>query len=107
MSRPRSDPPKKSPELIRAETRGHQLLRDYCRVKVGVQADLVRKTGIYPATVSKMSNGKTPITLEAAIQFEVATGGALRADVLCPSRADLLKEFKADSYAPVEEPIAA
>jgi DNA-binding transcriptional regulator YdaS (Cro superfamily) len=95
MARPRSNPVKKTADLVRAEEKGQKVLYEYCRAKAGVQANLVRATGIYPATISKMSNGKTPISMDAAILLEVATGGVLKAAILCPARAELFAQFKA------------
>lgn len=83
----------KPSELIEQEEAGRVLLNAYCRAKQGNSAFLARKTDLMPATVSNMSNGKSPINIEAALLLEVATDGVLLADKLCPGRADLLAQF--------------
>lgn len=83
----------KSDELLQAEAEGQKLLYAFCRERHGNQAFLVRATNLLTATLSRMTNGETPINLEAALLLEAATKGALPADKLCPSRADLLAQF--------------
>lgn len=79
--------------LLAAEEEGRQLLYNFCRAKHGNQSLLIRSTGLLGATVSRMTNGQTPINLEAALLMDVATGCNLPAEKLCPSRADLIAQF--------------
>ena len=81
----------KTPGILQAEEAGRQALRLYCAGR-GKQARLCDITGIDKAAMSRMISGKDGymIGLEVAIILEVATAGALRAEVLCPSRAHLL-----------------
>jgi DNA-binding transcriptional regulator YdaS (Cro superfamily) len=95
MPTPRNNPKPVDKKLVRAEAAGQAKLHEYCRAKHGNQAAIVRKTGIYPATLSRMANGLIPIPLEAAILIAVATDGALTAEQLCPSKAELLAQFAA------------
>lgn len=85
----------KDPALAEKEREGQELLHRYTRARSGVQAELIRKTGMFPAVMSRMSNFKAPITLEAAIMLEVATDGELQAEKLCPGRAQLIASFRA------------
>lgn len=93
MPRYITPPPPKSPELIEAEEAAAYALSAYFSRGFGVQAKLSRDTGIEPSTLSKMGKGTGPISLEQAILIDVATDGELRAEFLCPSRADLLARF--------------
>lgn len=83
----------KSPELATAERKGQDLLHSHCRQRVGNAKDLVDNTGLHASVISRMSNYTTPINLEAAMLLDVASNGQLPADVLCPSRADLIQRF--------------
>lgn len=83
----------KPPELVAAEAAGKEALRRYCRDRQGRAADIARKTDILPPVLSKMANQGTYINLEAAVLIEVATEGELRAEVLCPARADVLGDL--------------
>lgn len=79
-----------------AERAGKMELYRHFREYHGCQAKLSRDTGIHIAVLSKMANQpEYIITLDAALLMEVATAGKLRAEVLCPSRADLLAAFLA------------
>lgn len=85
----------KPDELVAAEKLAQELLNNYCRAKHGNQAKLVRDTGLLGATLSRMANGHIQINLESALLIDVATGGALPAEKLCPSRAELMTQFLA------------
>lgn len=85
----------KSPELIEAEKVGKKKFNTYCRAKQGNIAQLSKDTGLAQGTISTMSTGPTAISLESAIKIEVATRGELRADELCPSRAEWIAQFLA------------
>lgn len=93
----------KSDELIEAEQAGHAMLNAHCRAKQGNQAYLSRATDLLPTTLSNMCHGKTAINLEAAILIEVASGGALPAEKLCPSRAELLTQLMQQRAAKTAE----
>lgn len=89
-----------SPEMGRvqspAEQEGKRALHRYVREFHGRQAQLSRATGLHTVVLSKMANQpEYIITLDAAMMMEVATEGELRADVLCPSRAELMEQFVA------------
>lgn len=83
----------KNDDLIQAEKDGQAKLYAYCRAKAGRQAELSRLTGMIPAVISRMANGHTPVSMEAAVALEVASNGALKADELCPSKAGLLFKY--------------
>jgi DNA-binding transcriptional regulator YdaS (Cro superfamily) len=83
----------KPPELVAAEEAGRMALRTYCRAEPGRAANIARYTGLLPAVLSRMANKDTHINLEAAVMIDVATDGAVRAEVLCPGRAELLGQF--------------
>lgn len=83
----------KTDDLLEAEQAGRVMLNTYTRAKQGNQAALARKTDLLAGTICKMCNGGTQISMEAAILIEVATEGVLRADKLCPSRAELLDQL--------------
>jgi hypothetical protein len=73
---------------------GKTALYRYFREYHGCQAKMSRDTGIHVGVLSKMASyPEYVITLDAAMMIEVATNGELRADVLCPSRADTLAQF--------------
>ena len=83
-------------EFEQAEIDGKAKLRTWFRSGVGRQAETSRRTGIFPAILSKMAN--VPgygIGFEYAVLIEVATEGAVPAHVLCPSRADALGKLLA------------
>ena len=85
----------KSTDLIAAEAAGKEALRMYCRYRQGRATEISNKTGILLSVLSKMANKSNHINLEAAVLIEAATEGELRADVLCPSRADVLAKLLA------------
>lgn len=86
----------KSPELVQAELAGKEALRKWFYSGVGRQAEVARRTGMFPGNLSKMARPDGyGIGLEAAVLIEVATEGDLRAEVLCPSRADVLAKLLA------------
>lgn len=80
-------------EQAEAERAGREALRAYCDSRRGVQAALCRKTNILPSQLCRIISGKTVVTLEAALLLEVATEGAVPAESLCPSRAELMKQL--------------
>lgn len=83
-----------TPQLIKAQQRARDILRGYFRSDHGVQAQLARDTGIQASFLSSMAHDDDrPVSLENAILMDVATKGALKAEVLCPARADKIKQF--------------
>lgn len=84
--------PIKPAALVQAEQHASEALYNYFRGGHGVQARISRETGIEAPALSKMGKG-APISFEHAILLDVATGSQLRAEMLCPSRADLLSRF--------------
>lgn len=95
-------PPEKTPELQAAEAAGANALAAYFQSGFGVQAQLSRDTGIAPPALSRMSKGTNTIMITSALLIEVATKGALPAELLCPSKADLLSRFMLTRAAKVE-----
>lgn len=86
----------RSPALVKAEEAGQKALLSYFRSDFGLQAKVSRATGIVQVVLSRMANhADYPIAMEAAIKIEVATEGALKAETLCPSCADVLQKFVA------------
>ena len=85
--------PPKAPELIAAEQAAQEALRRYFRRELGMQAMVARETGIAPAALSRMAKHGEVISLEHALRIELATGGELRAEALCPSRAGIVNQF--------------
>lgn len=82
-----------TPEQIAAQEAGQKALRDYFHGEIGRQKDVANASGLYASMLSRMACGHTPINLETAIALEVATKGELRAEVLCPLRAEVLNRF--------------
>jgi len=79
-----------------AEQAGKNALYRFYREYHGCQAQLSRDTGLSVPMLTKMARyPEYFITMEAAMLVEVASKGALRAEVLCPSRADLIGQFLA------------
>jgi DNA-binding transcriptional regulator YdaS (Cro superfamily) len=95
MPKPKINPAPKDSDLAEAENQASAALALYLRSLVGRHTATARATGIHPPSLTRMSQGKQPITLDAAVLLDVASGGALRAEVLCPSRAKVLAEFLA------------
>lgn len=85
----------KTPALEKKEAAGAAALHTYLRATQGRQAAISRASGIPAPSLSRMSNRRAPISLEAAIALTVATDGELKADVLCPSQRELLAHFVA------------
>lgn len=83
----------KSPELIAAEQAGKEALRKYFYSGRARQKEMEEKTGMLSSALSRMANKDVHINLDAAVMMEVASCGELRAEVLCPERADVLREF--------------
>lgn len=84
----------KTPEMAEREREGKLALRLYFRSEPGRQAELHSKTGILQSVLSKMANQETyTLNLDSAVLIEVATEGVLRAEVLCPTRAEVLGKF--------------
>lgn len=69
------------------------ILHSYFRGGIGRQKDASAASGILASTLSSMAHGRVPITLEAAVLLDVATESAVRAQDLCPARADVLDKF--------------
>jgi DNA-binding transcriptional regulator YdaS (Cro superfamily) len=82
-----------SPEQLAAERAGREALHEYFQTRIGRQKATAETTGIEASILSRMARGHMPISLEYSIVLEVASKGALRAEVLCPSRADVLNRF--------------
>lgn len=83
---------KRSEKMLTPEQRAGQLaLHSYFQAGIGRQKKIAAASGIFASTLSSMAHGRMPITLEAAILIEVASGGAVLAEALCPGRADVLK----------------
>lgn len=91
----------KSPDLVQAERDGAAALNAWLSAKPGRGAYLSRRTGMLPATISRMKWGTIAITAEAAILIELATGRALWAETLCPSMALLLRMYRGVELVPV------
>lgn len=92
MPRKRSDDVPQ-PEQMEAERVGQAVLHEYFQSRIGRQKATAEATGIEASLLSRMARGHMPISLEYSIALEVASKGALRAEVLCPSRADVLNRF--------------
>lgn len=82
-----------TPEQLEQTRAAAQTLHKYFRAGVGRQRQTAKDSGIFASMLSNMAHGRSPITLEAAIALELATKGELRAEVLCPVRADVLQRF--------------
>lgn len=93
MPRYINPPQPKSPDLVAAEKAAQEALRKYFRRELGMQALIARQTGIAPPILSKLAKHGDGMSLEHAMRIEVATGGELRTEMLCPARADLLGQF--------------
>lgn len=90
MTRTTRQAPPKAPELIAAEARGQAALRAYFDRKIGLQSLLAEATGLHNSSLCRMSRQQAAISFEDAVLIDIATKGELRAEDLCPSRADLL-----------------
>lgn len=80
--------------LTPEEILGQLYLESWLESKTGRGAYLSRRTGMDVASISRMKNGFTRITLEAAILIELGTDRALKAEILCPSMAEVIKRFR-------------
>lgn len=84
----------KPPALAKAEDEARKALSDYFRQEHGTQKTVSDITGIPQSMLSRMAGRKpSSIAFEAAVAIEVATKGALKVELLCPSRVELLKDF--------------
>lgn len=84
----------KSDEILQAEKAAAEALNAYFDSGYGVQAMMVRDTGIPAPVLTKMRKpGNYPISLEHAMLMEMASNGELTAELLCPARAELLARF--------------
>lgn len=84
----------KTPEVESKEREGKLVLRAYLRAEPGRQMDMSQRTGILQSVLSKMANQESyALNLDSAVLIEVATEGAIRAEVLCPTRAEVLGQF--------------
>lgn len=72
---------------------GQAILHSYFRAGIGRQKETAAASGILASTLSSMAHGRIPITLESAVLIDVATEGAVRAQSLCPTRAEALNQF--------------
>lgn len=70
------------------------LLRAYCDSEHGNQTKLAKATGLHAGHISRMSRGLNNIGMEHAIRLEIASGGLLRAEDLCPQGRDILIAFR-------------
>lgn len=77
-------------EFFEQEDAGREQLQAYCSIR-GRQADICRKSGLDKAELSRMLTGDRAIGLEAALRIEVATKGKFTVEILCPSKAYLLR----------------
>lgn len=82
-----------SPEELAAARAGQAALHEFFQSRIGRQKDVAAASGIAASTLSSMARERAPITMEAAILIEVAAAGAVRAEVLCPSRANVIDKF--------------
>lgn len=83
-------------ELVEAEDAARKTLFEYFLKQHGRQKQMALATGIPQPLLSRMAkNPKASIALEAAIAIEVASGGELKAEKLCPARAELVEQFMA------------
>lgn len=82
------------PPLTLAEIIGRDLLAVWLAAKHGRGIYLSERTGIDVASISRMKSGLMRITLEAAIRIEIGTSRTLRAEILCPSMAYMIKRFR-------------
>lgn len=87
-------PPSTDPKILEAEQEAQKMLYAHLRKYHGVQRDLSARTGIQATFLSKLANkpGQV-IALETAILIELGTDGELRAEDLCPARADVIAQF--------------
>lgn len=90
MQRPTDPAAPGAAELAAAEMRGQLALRAYFNRQIGLQKLLAEATGLHQASLCRMSKHKAAISFEDAVLIDIATKGELRAEDLCPSRADLL-----------------
>jgi DNA-binding transcriptional regulator YdaS (Cro superfamily) len=89
-------PPSTDPNIIRAEKKAQKMLYAYMRQRHGIQQELARETGIKASFLSRLANRDNQvIAMETAILIELASKGELKAELLCPARADVIKRFLA------------
>lgn len=93
MPRYKNEAALRDPRFAEAEQAARQMLYNYFRSYHGAQAILSRETGIAAPILSRMANQNETIALEYAMRIEVASAGKLRAELLCPSGAELLQRF--------------
>lgn len=92
-------------ELIAAEEAGRQCLRDWLRAARGRHAALARTMNLAPPSLSRLAAvGGTYISMEYALRLELASrelapDNTLRAEELCPARAELITQFAAGRRA--------
>jgi hypothetical protein len=85
---------KRYPEQTQADIDGREALIAWLGAKTGRGAYLADRTGFDVATISRMKSGFTRITLEAAVLIELGTERALKAEILCPALAGVIKKFR-------------
>lgn len=95
------------PAIIEQEIEAQDILRQYVDDQHGNQKRLALDTGINATFISRLCNkpGQT-IALETAILIELATGGKLRAESLCPARAEVIRRFLAARTEFVQKGVA-
>lgn len=76
-----------------AERAAQEILHEYFQSRIGRQKATAQASGIDASILSRMARGHATISLENSIALEVASNGALKAEQLCPSRAEVLKRF--------------
>lgn len=54
----------------------------------GAAHELARKSGLTPATISKLRNGKSGVSVATAVAIEKGSDGVLRAETLVATDAD-------------------
>jgi DNA-binding transcriptional regulator YdaS (Cro superfamily) len=69
------------------------VLHEFFQSRIGRQKAIADASGLFASTLSSMAHGKHPISLEAALLIEIAADGAVRAETLCPARAEVIDKF--------------
>lgn len=59
-------------------------LKSYTETVRGAAAELARQIGVNPVLVSQWAAGKRPVPEDRAPAIELATGGRVRVEGLCP-----------------------
>lgn len=94
LRRARKAVPATDPELRKAERKAQRELRKYIEKEHGRQKQLAADTGIQATFLSRLMNRENQvIAMENAVLIDLATKGELKAEMLCPSRADVIQRF--------------